>query len=44
MWKVMWWDAAGEAQISESMDKVAAEALLASMLPEQEPRLVYARA
>jgi|JI61114BRNA_FD_contig_123_2800_length_439_multi_3_in_0_out_1_2 hypothetical protein len=41
MYKVMWWNAAGEGQISESMPKVQAEAFFVSMLPEQEAHLLY---
>lgn len=41
MWKVMWWNAAGNAQMSESMPKATAEQFAASLLPEQEARLVY---
>lgn len=41
MFKVMWWNASGEGQISDSIPKARAEAFCASMLPEQEARLVY---
>lgn len=41
MYKVMWWNAAGDTRISESMQKAQAEAFAGSMLPEQEARLVY---
>lgn len=40
MFKVMWWNAAGDGQISESMPKATAEAFANSMRPEQEAHLV----
>jgi hypothetical protein len=41
MYKVMWWNAIGETCCSASMDEATALVFLASMLPEQEARLVY---
>lgn len=41
MYRVMWWDAFGDAHISEKMGKEKAIAFLNSMNPEQEARIVY---
>lgn len=41
---VVWWDAHGNARQSEKMDRATAETFAASMLPEQEPRLVLVSA
>ena len=41
MYRVMWWNAAGDACISDLMDKQTARAFCDSMLPEQEARLVH---
>ncbi|MEJ2895829.1 hypothetical protein RVU96_16870 [Bordetella avium] len=41
---VMFWDAAGNARQSDKMDKTTAQAFAASMLPEQEARVVLVSA
>ena len=41
MYKVMWWDAYGDAHISEIMLEADAEIFAGSMFPEQEAYLVY---
>jgi hypothetical protein len=41
MYIVMYWDAYGNAHNTERMDRAAAEAFAASMLPAQEARIVY---
>jgi len=43
MYKVMWWNAAGDAQVSESMDKATAIVFRDSMLPEQEARIFHVK-
>lgn len=41
---VVWWDAHGNARQSEKMDHATAETFAASMLLEQEARLVLVTA
>lgn len=41
MFKVMWWNARGDACISHGMSEAEAFVFRDSMLPEQEARLVY---
>lgn len=37
----MWWNAYGDAMLSELMGKETAEVMLVSMHPSQEARLVF---
>jgi hypothetical protein len=41
MYRVMWWNAAGDACLSGILDEASAKAFLNSMSPEQEARLVH---
>ncbi|CAB3624509.1 hypothetical protein [Achromobacter pestifer] len=41
---VVWWDARGNARQSEKMERAAAEAFAARMLPEQEAHLILVSA
>lgn len=41
MYRIMWWDAAGNARISEIMTKASAEAFKYSMLASQQAQMVY---
>ena len=43
MYRVMWWDAYGDAQITEKMSKEKAEIVLSSMHSSQEARLVFVK-
>lgn len=41
MFKVMWWDAFGNPQMSELMVKDVALTFASTLLPEQEARIVF---
>ena len=43
MYCVMYWDAYGDAHITEKVDKATAKTVIASMHPSQEARLVFVR-
>jgi hypothetical protein len=43
MYRVMWWNAYGDAQITEKMSKEKAEIVLSSMHSSQEARLVFVK-
>ena len=43
MYRVMYWDAHGDAHVTEKMDKAKAETARDSMSPSQEARLVFVK-